>query len=474
MENVIINFINKHFNRPITLLAGILVIALIFAPLDSFFDNLITNPNLRFIIYGIIALLWTGYWLSANYLWPRSPKNKVGIVICISTENDKQKIRIKNDFVKRLNELLIHNNLADQINLLLIPSNKTERLLSISQKYARERASLMSKGIDYLENPSRDIVRWSNVRKRIRGNFFILGTIKERMESDNRYFLELDSIVTHAPLNPAKESIIKKELMNIWSKKISFKEQFEFKGFLFSADYIYFGVKYITGIAAFFSGDPFLAVKLHCNLESEISNYKPLPPNLKSIRYKLRELLSEEYLSIARWHEFNGNDKETKEFLSKAEKVKPDSYNIYIFKSVKQFREGKIDESLASLRKARKYARNDGTWRYNEAFILMFQEKWEEAQKTYKRISESSYPSENTTLSEVIDFNEKYYEENPEFLQSLYVLGYLNYRKVINYPLALQHFESFIAKASEIPKFEYLVQRANSYKNDLDNRMKLK
>ena len=39
---------------------------------------------------------------------------------------------------------------------------------------------------------------------------------------------------------------------------------------------------------------------------------------------------------------------------------------------------------------------------------------------------------------------------------------------------SLQYFESFIAKASEIPKFGYLVQRAKSYKNDLDNRMKLK
>jgi tetratricopeptide (TPR) repeat protein len=128
-------------------------------------------------------------------------------------------------------------------------------------------------------------------------------------------------------------------------------------------------------------------------------------------------------------------------FSSKAEKVKPDSYNISIFKSVKQFSEGKIDESLASLRKARKYARNDGTWRYNEAFILMYQEKWEEAQKTYKRISETSFPTENTTLTEVIEFNEKYSEENPDFLQSLYILGYLNYLKLIIFHLELKYFE---------------------------------
>lgn len=473
MENAIINFIKNNFSNPLTLLAGYFLSLLLFATLDTFFEKLMPNIYVRFSFYALLWFIWLVIWILEKEKWPKNIKGKVGIVFCIGTENDKQKIRIKNDLIKRIKELINSNNLADQINVILISPQKTQNFLKIIGNYFDKRASCISQGINYFDHPSKEIKTWRKTHNKINGHFFIWGNVKERLEQENRYFFELDSLVTHAPLNQYRQSVIQREFLNIWMKKISFKEQFEFKGFQFSADLIYIAVKYITGIAAFFSGDPFLAVKLHHNLENELNRFNPIPQNIKAVKHKLKELLCEEYICIARVNIENNNHPKVKEFLNKAMAIKANYYSVYLLKSIYDFIVGNPMEALRSVKTAKKYSKNDGTWRYNEAFLQMYLENWEEAVKSYKRISETSYTSEDLTINEVTRFNESYYKSNPEFLQSLYILGFLKLKKQDNYPESFQFFNEFIKKVKNKNKYEFLLIRAQSYMMEIKKKMNL-
>lgn len=472
MDNTIIKYIKENFSKPYALFAGFLILLLVFAKLDSFMEKQLPNQNIRLGVYSIAFVFWIIFWLRERNKWPKTEKGRLGLVICIKTENNKQKVRIKSDLVTRLKELIKINGLEDQLDIILITPQKTDKFQKIIINYIKKRTYYYSRGLNYPND--KEIKKWRRTLSKIEGHFFIWGSVKERMNNENRYYFDLDSLVTHQPLTSVRNAIIKSEFINIWAKKISFKEQFEFDGFQLSAELIYIAVKYIAGIAAFFSGDPFLAVKLHHNLENDLNKFNPTPPNIEAVKRKLKLLLCEEYLSIARWNEMNKDFIEANNYLQKAVKVDPNSYRVNLLKSIYQFNEGKPKEALISIKKAKNVAKNDGTWRYNEAFIYMYLERWEESIKTYKKISEVRFTNEDLSVNEVLEFNKSYYKSYPNFLQSLFIIAFIKLKKENNLPEAFEFFNKFIEQAREIKKYEFLLIRAKSYLEEVKERMNLK
>ena len=52
-----------------------------------------------------------------------------------------------------------------------------------------------------------------------------------------------------------------------------------------------------------------------------------------------------------------------------------------------------------------------------------------------------------------------------------FVLGYLKYKKDSNYPEAYDYFEKFLSKANN--KYDFLIEKAKSYKVELEQKMKI-
>jgi len=302
MYDWVFTYLRDNITKPIALFTGIfLLVFLLFISIDGLLGQIIQLAWIKFGIYGTCILIWCLYWLWYRNYFPKNKNGYVGILIAVRTENDKQKIRLKNDFTRRMRSLIRDCGLSNKIRIILLNKHQTKRIIGWIE-----------------EGISNEVNDWSNIRYRTNAHFVIWGDIKERLDAENKYFFEKNAIVFHPAFSENQQKVIKKEFIEIWFKKISFLEKLEFKGFELSAELDYIAVKYIIGMASLFSRDPELAYKLHQDLNAELTNFNPLPNNLKAIQSKLTALLAEECFLIA-WNFITDNNVQAaKKYISKS------------------------------------------------------------------------------------------------------------------------------------------------------------
>ena len=174
-------------------------------------------------------------------------------------------------------------------------------------------------------------------------------------------------------------------------KHVSFFEAIEFKGFQFTANIVYTRLsKYITGVAAYLSGDPHLAIKLHTNLREEFNQFRPLPPHLQTIRDKAVLLLSEEELLIARSFYLKGDLINANLWLGKCSQTNPNNYGGLLLKAIKEFQIDKNPQvALQSIKTAKRQAKATAEWRYSEAFLKFWTDDYAGAIKSCEKIVHS-------------------------------------------------------------------------------------
>ena len=108
----------KHFFSVSGLLIGILIIIYIeWKFLDNEIVKYFEDFKIRIIIYCVVIIVWFIFWIIKRELFPKNKKRKIGILIAILSENDKQKIRIQNDFLKELKHMIYTNNLSEKIHM---------------------------------------------------------------------------------------------------------------------------------------------------------------------------------------------------------------------------------------------------------------------------------------------------------------------------------------------------------------------
>lgn len=418
----------------------------------------------------IILIIWTVIWFIIRTSLPKNKKGRIGIIVSIEAENDKQKIRLKNDFFKRLHDQAVKNGIDTLVNFIQIGGLKTykvNRILTdytLKSKYESQESSEVQKSIK----------SFSKLKKRINGNFYIWGNIKERQDIENKYYLDLNGLILHSPLDNPVKTKLSEEFNMVWARSINFQEKIELKGFLISADLIFIAIEYIIGLAAFFTGNAELAEKLHANLENEINKIKGPLPNIIHIRKSLSDLIPIECNLAAAMFLNRGNPDQSEVYLRKSFHRAPDNYSALITQSVLQFCYRKDAQgALLSVRKAKKLAETDGTWRFNEAFLLMYLKKFEEALLIYSEIERISFPNEDRILSEVLEFNKTQIKKEPKFFQSYYILGFLYYKKIGNYPEAFGYFEHLVTFCKD-QRYKLLIEKANEYLEELNLRMNLK
>lgn len=456
-----IKYILENLPKESTLFLGFLLLLIFFSQIDNFIEKICSDPLYRFLVYLLVFIEWFIFWFYKKKVLPKNGKSKIGLVICINAENDKQKIRIKNDFAGRLDKLILGNNLGKIVNIILLNSYQAKRVSKVLDQYAKNK-----QGKEEFKN-------WNSIQKSMRGHFFVYGNIKERQDMGNKYFLDLEALVAHAPVSVLTEKQIKKEFLSVWYKQISFLENIEFKGFEFTADSIFVAVEYIVGIAAFVSGNIELALKLHNKLNNNpyFQRFAPLLPNLKHVKEELKNWLAEENCLKAFYYYQQDNLPECKTYLSQSLSIKQNYEALLLSAIVEFYYENNPEKALNTIYESKKLAKNNGVWRYSEGFLLMYLEKYDKAVKIYKKIIENSYPNEELTLKEVYIFNEKILENNPEKIQLYFILGYLKYKKDSNYPEAYDYFEKFLSKANN--KYDFLIEKAKSYKAELEQKMKI-
>jgi len=476
MTDILKDAFNKYKYSLIGFFIGALLIFItIIIPMDLLLARGIQSFSIRCIIYLLIIMAWFVVWYMIKEYYPKNKQNKIGIIVIITTENDKQKTRIKNDFIKGMIEIAKRNNYSDLLNIVCIEDYKAIKANEIFNNHVSSyRSAVVSDSVARYQS-TKTYALFNKFLKITKGHLYIFGAIKERQDEGNKYYLSVDAYIKHRAIDINISNEISKDFQDIFPKEISFYEKLEFKGFQFASDIIFLASRYMIGVAAMISYDPFTAYTIHRGLHLDLQKYDPQPPNIKHINEKLSNIITDELLQQSKYYYIIKKDyTAAKRLLEEADKINVNNYFIHIFKSFYSFEiDSDARRALEYCNQASTVANGNGNWLYNQAFLHMYLEEFPAGYNDYKKIRESNFIEEILVLDECISFNEDYIKRNPLFYQSLFILGYLYYYKKSNLPLALEKFELFVNESNKKRKYDFLRDKAISFISNIKKEMAL-
>lgn len=437
-----------------TLILGLFVILGVIATINSLvvdFANFV-GLKIRPFLYLLFIFLWLGYWAFNKFRLPRNKKEKVGIVIAIYSENEKERQKLKADFISKLKKDLQQEGILNFSNVIFLKNH-------------------FSNQVKESDNPR---AKLESINKKIKAHFYVWGDVKKRPDGDEgeKYFINFQGYVVHKPISQSLSQTISIDFSKVLPKEVNFLEKRSFKGFEASATIVHLAAKYIIGIAAFVSQDPQLALKLHTGLKDQFNAFRPLPPYLQDIRNRIPLLISDEKLWIAKWHFENKKINEAKIFLQEALLENNNNYGAWLLKAIIDFLiDENVDESLKSVKKAEQYAKNTFEWRYSKAFIYFWKEDYQDALKLCQKIKQQGYLTEPITLEEVRKFNLSLLSGTNPKAQLYFWIGFLSYFKRDNLGDALQDFENFVKLAGA--NMDMLKQKSTAYLREIKQKMKI-
>ncbi len=437
-----------------TLILGLFVTLGVIATINSLvidFANFI-DFKIRPFLYPLLIFLWIGYWTFNKFRLPRNKKEKVGIVIAIYSENERERQKLKADFITKLKEDLRQEGILDFTEVIFLKNHFSYEIKESSDPR----------------------LKLEKINKKIKAHFYVWGDVKKRSDGEDaeKYFINFQGYVVHKPISQNLSKEISVDFSKVLPSEVNFLEKRSFKGFEASATIVHLAAKYIIGVAAFVSHDPRLALKLHNGLKEQFNKFRPLPSHLQDIRNRIPILISDETLWIAKWHFQENRIDDAKSFLEKSLKENGNNYGAWLFKAILDFLVDKNpDEAIKSIEKAKRYTQNTFEWRYSEAFLYFWKGNYPKALKICQAIKKQAYQNEEMTLSEVREFNLNLLQNEEPKVQLYFWIGYLAYFKEKNIGNALQDFEKFEELANT--SMETLKQKSSSYLVDIKRQMKI-
>lgn len=452
--------------KPTTLAIGLVALSVVLIGVNAGLVTLLPTWRLRQLLFDAVILIgWVVYWTYKKKQLPKNKSDKVGIVIALTTEKDKEKVRVKNDLVRKLGEVILADGLQEWVTIIPLNNPQANRIIPSLNTHA---AALSSKKFD-----SKAEKQWAKIRTRINGHFYIYGYVSERGGSENAYSLNTNALVLHPLLLPDVQKQLSADFVDLWVNEFNFLEKLEKAGFDFTARYWYVGAQYIIGYAALACGDVTTALRLHKAAQNKIDILKIKPAAHARIEKRLGSFLGQEYSMIAFQHEARGELTEAKKLVADCFQVDPNNYSGHLLQARIEFAEGNPHKALKTIERLKRIAGRDRTWMYSQAFLLFYLEQFDKGLAAYRKIANYSFPGEiDSVIPQIIAFNEQRLQFERQKIQSHFILGYIKMKKSHNYPEALEHFETFLEKAKE-PKYRPLVEETQKCVRELHQIMGL-
>lgn len=398
------------------------------------------------------------FWLYHRYKYPASKKDKTNLIISIYASS-REEIKIKNLFLTELERSLNDSELY-----------KVFHVINLKNHFAMK-----------IKNND-DI---SKLDKRIKGHIYYYGDIQKEFDgAKNKYYLSINGVVKHQPLKDEIRKELSLDFSKLLPKEINFESFYGLKECKATAKTVYLTTKYVAGVASFFSGNPFLAYRLHNGLEEELKKYKEIKSDigefttfdlkyLNKLRKKLPLIISNECMIISSAYYRDGKSYEAKKYIDISLQANPKNYNSLLLKAIFDFTySGDPASALVTIKKAEENANGSNQWRYSKAFLLFWEGQYEKAWSECQKISKKSFIGEEIILKEVEDFNLNLLSLKKEKPQLYFWLGYLQYKKNYNIPMAFDYFNKFISNATR--GHNLLIPKANSYLSEIKNQMEIK
>ena len=435
-----------EFNEPSALIFFVLIIlGLFFTVINpSLKDEL--NLSIRILLLFSALLILLICWLIYRFRLPRfREKKKIGIILSIFSENEKDLLQMKYDVISKIKKGISQDDLSDSVGILIIPNHLSKKIIT-----------------------SKEI---ANAHSKTKGHFFIQGHIKKRSEEGEKNFVELEGRVVHAPVDINISKKLSGEFRESLPPEIVDDPNFQIRQIKITSDTIAESSKYIIGIAALISGDPLTAINLHERLLSSLEAKEQLTESEKNLKQKTINNLAFENMILANHYLMINDENNFQIYFDNAKKYNPDEYGVLLASAIEKFRKGDIVGSKEDVMSAKKLAFGRQDWRYSESFLHYWSDEFQQAYEASRRISQSGDIGKERIAQQVILFNLDLIKKNNK-PQLKFWVAYLYYKCLNNITMSHKYFSEFIQEASE-SNMGYLTEKAKIFLGEIESKMSI-
>jgi tetratricopeptide (TPR) repeat protein len=285
----------------------------------------------------------------------------------------------------------------------------------------------------------------------VRAHFIVYGTVRRRQIGGSAaHLLALDGIVRHTEISPDVQREISADFRRALPSKVQFSVDNDAFAFEVTSEWADVAARYIIGLAALASGDPWYAEKLLLGVEQRLRTSARAGP-LQTIAQKLPSRFEELY---GRWVEALGRAYAITrriEFAAASEEVakkllnrNPNNYGALLQVAICEF---VLRRDVAAAKAAILQCRRvrDSTWRYSLAFLLAYEGKTRRAREEYEEAFKGRL-QDVTVPVQAEEFMHLVIEEEPDKAHLYFFTGLINYRVKEDLASARRDFEAFLAQ----------------------------
>ncbi|MCJ7457617.1 MAG: hypothetical protein MUP17_01330 [candidate division Zixibacteria bacterium] len=425
LVKVVLSFIRKNWLAPRGLLALLGIEVLLLPFLWQHFG--VNSGVLKLIIAVVLILSSVSVWVIERR-YPKNKRNKVGVVLAITTESKKEHLRLRSDLILGVKEVVRTKGKENILNVIEMPEY-------YASKIDDHPASLQA-------------------LKKADAHFIIYGSCKQRLEKGTpHYFMALEATVIHKPIPKVISDLFAQEFSELFPRRVAFPIADEISGFEVTKEWIGFIARYIIGIAAFLSEGFDLALELFKELDLELEQIDVNLTQIRKVKARLPQRIAESSLAIA-------NNKyllytktkniellrQMKPLLDILKEMDPNNYVAHLLRGIYLFLvERNVEEAKKEIKKSKNTL--DSTWRYSEAFLYAYENDLDKAESSYKKAFRDGVASGAILQAE--DFINDVLEIEPDKWQLWYCVGMINWRAKEDKILGRQAFERFLEGGSD-------------------------
>lgn len=382
-------------------------------------------PNSGLIIgISLAAGITVGItWLFTHHI-PRCQRNKVGIAIAITADDDNEIRQIQADFVRELKNRLLSDPEAANFQTIVLP------------KFASDQVVLEQKVHEYLAKTRTHLMLYGYSRRRI-------------VNGKEAHILQFEGAVRHAPQPKEICDKFAQEFGSALPRRLVLPRDGDVFAFELNSAWVDLCVRYVIGIAANLSGDFRYAERLYLSAEERIRKEQSPPAFVQPIARNLPMHLLDLY---GAWRGFAAQEyyfRRSTSALQRLDEVStkvlhrdPDNYGALLSKAICYFRlHHDFDKAKACIKQCER--EKDVTWRYSLAFLLAYEGDLKAAHEEYRRAFRG--PTSDVTLPlQCEEFIYSVLAEEPEKQELHFCTALINYNVKGDFVAAANDFRTFL------------------------------
>lgn len=359
---------------------------------------------------------------------PKTPKDKIGFLISIACENDKESQQVREDFIIPLRQLVKSGEAGKAFHFIEIPEHIAKDIVDIDDA--------------------------TDLRIKCRAHFVLYGRVRLRkIGNEDHHVIDLNGIVAHRPISKGVTELFSREFSELLPRRVNISKENDLLSFQFTSEWTEVVAKYIIGIAAAMSGDISYAQALYSEVKDRLVGKDVNFPVYQKLSERLPIRVSElnEAMAAAAhkaWYETHDPEylDQLGEYLEKVDPSRVELKRVLNLRAIYiLLKEKDGNRAISVLRKAKDTS--GAIWYYNMAFLYAYTGDLKKAIRNYR--AGIIFRVEPEVISQIEDFICWVLNQEPEKYQLYYCLGFFNWQVKGDTIKAIEDLEIFLRSGTD-------------------------